>query len=154
MPRHPRSLVLLMAAVMAMGFSMLAAASDHVVALDTVPMALANNPAAAPATGGDPVAGGALYIQSCSACHGWLGDGNGRVRLRGVEMPDLRDRLTMTSHSASETYLIIKDGGEAHGLCDKMIPAGRRLSEDDLRDLTAYVLALPAYEYIRQVRSR
>jgi cytochrome c553 len=68
-------------------------------------------------------------------------------------MPDLRDRLSVSSHSSEQTYLIIKDGGEAHGLCDKMIPAGRRLTDQDIRDLTAYVLTLPAYEYIRRART-
>jgi cytochrome c553 len=103
---------------------------------------------------GDAEAGETLFRRSCAACHGAKGSGDGAVRLPDVEMPDLRDRLTMTSGSDWEIYRIIADGGEATGRCAKMLPAGHRFDEAAIQDLAAYVKTLPARAYVERNRDR
>jgi mono/diheme cytochrome c family protein len=102
---------------------------------------------------GDPVVGEKLFVRSCAPCHGADGSGSGTVRLPDVEMPDLRDRLTMTSHTDWQIYEIIVAGGEKTGRCEKMLPAGHRFDENALQDLAAYVKQLPAKGYVDRARS-
>jgi mono/diheme cytochrome c family protein len=101
---------------------------------------------------GDAEVGERLFLQSCAPCHGANGSGQGQVRLPDVDMPDLRDRLTMKSHSDWQIYTIIADGGDATGRCEKMLPAGHRFDADALQDLAAYVKTLPARAYVERSR--
>jgi mono/diheme cytochrome c family protein len=101
---------------------------------------------------GDAERGAVLFARSCAACHGARGDGHGTVRLTDVDMPDFSDRVSMSSHTDWDLYRIIADGGRAHGLCEKMLPAGHRFDEQSIHDLAAYVKSLPVQEYIRRAR--
>jgi len=101
---------------------------------------------------GDAERGELLFVRSCAACHGARGEGHGQVRLNDVDMPDFSDRVSMSSHTDWDLYRIIADGGRAHGLCEKMLPAGHRFDEQSIHDLAAYVKSLPVQEYIRRAR--
>jgi cytochrome c553 len=101
---------------------------------------------------GDAERGQKLFARSCSPCHGANGNGTGCVRIDEVEMPDLRDRVTMKSRSDWEIYAIIAEGGAVFDRCDTMLPAGERLDEQSLQDLAAYVKSLPVKEYIARQR--
>jgi cytochrome c553 len=102
---------------------------------------------------GDPDRGAVLFARSCAACHGARGDGHGTVRLTDVDMPDLSDRVSMSSHTDWDLFRIIADGGRAHGLCEKMLPAGHRFDDQSIHDLAAHVKTLPVQEYIRRERA-
>ncbi len=101
---------------------------------------------------GDAERGERLFARSCAPCHGADGGGAGAVRLENVEMPDLRDRLSMKSHGDREIYEFIAEGGAAHGGCDRMLPAGTRLDERALHDLGAFVKTLPARGFVASHR--
>jgi len=103
---------------------------------------------------GNAERGAKLFARSCAPCHGADGSGAGPVRLDGVEMPDLRDRLSMKSDSDREIYEFIAEGGAAHGGCDRMLPAGTRLDERALHDLGAFVKTLPAKGFVASHREQ
>jgi cytochrome c553 len=102
---------------------------------------------------GEAERGALLFARSCAACHGARGQGHGTVRLTDVDMPDLSDRVSMSSHTDWDLFRIIADGGRAHGLCEKMLPAGHRFDDQSIHDLAAHVKTLPVQEYIRRARA-
>jgi cytochrome c553 len=101
---------------------------------------------------GDSSRGELLFVRSCAACHGRNGSGAGAVQLPDVQLADLRARGFMHCKSAADIYRVIRDGGPPHGLDALMLPAGERLTEEDVRDLAAFVARLPLIEHQRQQR--
>lgn len=91
--------------------------------------------------GGDAKKGKALFLKRCALCHGETGDGRGRLR---VDPPpaDLRAPGVVDQRSDWEVYLVIRDGGPAIGLSSKMLAWGKISSDQDIRDVAAYVRSL------------
>lgn len=86
---------------------------------------------AAAAQGGDPVRGGELYVENCAVCHGV--DGEGRVGASLTQFPGI-----LVEASLEQTI------GE--GIEGTVMPAwgeafGGPLSDEDVRDIAAYILA-------------
>ncbi len=81
--------------------------------------------------GADPAAGpaGALYLESCAACHGDSAQGD-----RSVGAPDLTDAIWLYGGSRDEIAASI-----ARGPFGVMPAWGRRLAEPQVRALAAYV---------------
>lgn len=90
---------------------------------------------------GKPEAGRAVFLKRCAVCHGETGDGKGRVKL-DPPARDLGDGERMSRRSDWEIYLVIRDGGKALGLSEKMLPWGNLVSEQELHDLVAFVRTL------------
>lgn len=90
---------------------------------------------------GDAEAGKAVYLKKCALCHGENGDGKGRIKL-DPPARDLRDEERMDKRTDWEIYLVIRDGGKALGLSEKMLPWGDLVSEQELHDLTAFIRTL------------
>lgn len=90
---------------------------------------------------GDAAAGEPVFLKKCALCHGDNGDGQGRIKL-DPPARDLRDREHMSQRSDWEIFLVIRDGGKALGLSEKMLPWGNLASEQELHDLTAFIRKL------------
>jgi mono/diheme cytochrome c family protein len=90
---------------------------------------------------GDAARGRERFLKTCASCHGEDGSGHGRIR---TDPParDLRDAALMDRRSDWEIFLVIRDGGKARGLSPKMLPWGKILSDDQIRDLAAFVRSL------------
>lgn len=90
---------------------------------------------------GDVARGRERFLKTCASCHGEDGSGHGRVK---TDPParDLRDPALMDRRSDWEIFLVIRDGGKARGLSPKMLPWGKILSDDQIRDLAAFVRTL------------
>lgn len=88
--------------------------------------------------------GGILYQHYCSVCHGEKGEGSG-FNAYNLD-PKPRD-LTGTQFQAERTdedlESIIHMGGGAAGLSQAMPPWGRSLSGRQIRNIVAYIRALP-----------
>jgi len=85
--------------------------------------------------GGDPAAGRALFNDSCSSCHGQ--DGTGTLQAppvgdRGLDPGYVAERVRRSGRADSPVY---------DGLTGGVMPfwAADRLSDDELRDLTAWL---------------
>lgn len=116
-----------------------------VAALSFAAAALAGEPAA---DGGFVLAGDAAqgqkgYKVSCAPCHGDKGLGNGPAaaalnpRPASFTLPEVAARST-----AEWVYLLARDGGAAHGKSELMAPLGKTLTDQQLRNIAAYVLTL------------
>ncbi len=91
----------------------------------------------------DVAAGKAKYAQFCAACHGPEGKGDGPAAAALNPKPrDHTDPKYMKSLSDEEIYKIIKEGGAAVGKAPLMPPWGAALSEQDLRNVVAYIRTL------------
>ena len=95
--------------------------------------------------GGDPQAGEPIFAKRCTVCHGPEGKGDGRIK---TDPPprDLTDPDALKLDSDWKLYLVIEKGGEAVGLSAKMIPWKDMLTEEEVRDVAAYVKSLSAEE--------
>ncbi|RMF86070.1 MAG: cytochrome c [Nitrospinota bacterium] len=87
--------------------------------------------------------GKALYTERCALCHGEKGEGwdwNKKVMRPPVPVPDLREVVPQRS----DAYLlaVIRDGGKAVGLTSFMPAFGFDMSEQDLKDVVAYLRLL------------
>lgn len=87
--------------------------------------------------GADPASGEALFAKHCKVCHGATGAGDGQ--LSEHLNPDPGDlRAKAEERSDWELYLTVRDGGKAIGLSPVMVGFGERLSEQELKDVTAF----------------
>jgi mono/diheme cytochrome c family protein len=92
---------------------------------------------------GDSKKGQDLYLEKCVLCHGSQGEGwdwSKKVAKPPVPVPD----LAKVAPERSNQYLfdVIKDGGEAVGGTKFMPPFGFQLSDQDVRDIVAYIRSL------------
>lgn len=108
--------------------------------------ALAGGPAAAAEQKqieGDAASGLRLFLANCMICHGPAGRGNGPYADQLEERPAVfADPTFAETHAAQEIYSIISKGGAAHNKSPHMRAWGFRLEQQDIADLTAYVLAV------------
>jgi mono/diheme cytochrome c family protein len=88
-------------------------------------------------SGGDPVAGVAIYADLCARCHGWPGS---PVPTLGRSLYPPAPALRPLRASPSEVFWIVK-----HGLRHTGMPAwGTLLSDRDVLDVSAAVTRLAA----------
>jgi cbb3-type cytochrome c oxidase subunit III len=89
---------------------------------------------------GDPFEGRKIYLTFCFACHGVMGKGNGPVRrLLPVAPRNHTDEQYMTGKTDQDLFNAISGGGEAfHG--SRYMPAwSKRLTDEEVWDLVAYL---------------
>ena len=104
----------------------------------------------APATAGerphpaaDPDAGRQAYAAYCATCHGPKGDGNGPMSAMLNPRPARHsDGAHMRTLSDEYLFTIIKEGGPAVGKSPMMTAWSSTLSDDQIRDLVAYIRTL------------
>jgi cytochrome c553 len=90
---------------------------------------------------GDAAKGETHYKTLCVSCHGEKGDGNGpagaALNPKPTNFTDaaIADRLT-----DEWVYKIVKDGGAANGKSPLMVAWNGALKDDQIRDVSAYVL--------------
>jgi cytochrome c oxidase cbb3-type subunit 3 len=102
-------------------------------------------PAAPPGfrLGGDAKHGRVVYAKSCALCHGEAGNGRGKLAAGLDPKPtDFTAPGAFAKRSDWEIYLAIRDGGQAIGLSPKMLGWGKLLSDQEIRDASAYVRSL------------
>lgn len=92
---------------------------------------------------GDAQRGKAGYLKRCALCHGDSGDGGGTLA------PGLDPKPTafstpglLAKRTDWELYLAVRDGGQAIGLAPTMSGWGKLVSDQEVRDMTAYVRSL------------
>ena len=93
---------------------------------------------------GNAVRGEELYQERCVLCHGAAGQGwdwQQKVARPPVPVPDLSQIVLQRSNV--ELLLVIRDGGEAVGLTRFMPAFGFNMTQQDLRDVVAYLRTLP-----------
>ncbi|HEY3066780.1 MAG TPA: c-type cytochrome [Methylomirabilota bacterium] len=104
--------------------------------------------AAAPANDRDVKAGQAVYAGQCVVCHGESGRGDGPSAAGFATKPaDLTDGRLMNRLPDEFLVNVIRNGGPAEGLSPGMPPFKSNQSEEQTRQVVAYVrsLATPAY---------
>ncbi len=93
----------------------------------------------------DVDAGRSTYQQICAACHGPTGraDPDSPV-VQAFDPPpaDLSDPLFNSREPAEDWFMVVKHGGHALGLSQQMPAQGATLSDDEIRDVVAYVKTL------------
>lgn len=90
---------------------------------------------------GDAAKGEAQYKTLCVSCHGEKGDGNGPAGAALTPKPtNFTDAANAARLTDEYTYKIIKDGGAANGRSPLMVSWSAALKDDELRNVTAYVL--------------
>lgn len=91
----------------------------------------------------DAAAGKAKYQQFCAACHGagGKGDGPGAASLN-PKPRDHTDGKTMKAMTDDYLFKITKLGGAAVGKAPTMPPWGGALSDEDIKNVVAFIRTL------------
>lgn len=100
-------------------------------------------------TKGDPKAGKAKYDANCIGCHGATGKGDGAAAAALNPKPqDHTDGKIMNALADKYLFDIIKDGGAAMKKAAFMPAANKKLTDQDIWDMVAYIrsLASPPYK--------
>jgi mono/diheme cytochrome c family protein len=100
-------------------------------------------------TKGDPKAGKAKYDANCVGCHGATGKGDGAAAAALNPKPqDHTDGKTMNALTDKYLFDIIKDGGAAMKKAPFMPASSKKLSDQEISDVVAYIrsLANPPYK--------
>jgi mono/diheme cytochrome c family protein len=98
---------------------------------------------------GDPKAGKAKYDANCVGCHGKTGKGDGPAAAALNPKPqDHTDGKIMNALSDKYLFDIIKDGGAAVKKAAIMPALGKKLNDQEIWDIVAYIrsLANPPYK--------
>jgi mono/diheme cytochrome c family protein len=98
---------------------------------------------------GDPKAGKAKYDANCIGCHGATGKGDGAAAAALTPKPqDHTDGKIMNALSDKYLFDIIKDGGAAQKKSAIMPASGKKLNDQEIWDVVAYIrsLANPPYK--------
>jgi len=103
---------------------------------------------------GDPARGKAVFATRCALCHGAAGDGKGKVKGDNPPPTDFTNTQVMGKRSDWEIYLAVQVGGPAIGLSPKMFGWGKLLSEQEVRDVSAYVRSLAPRPAVPQANSK
>jgi mono/diheme cytochrome c family protein len=91
----------------------------------------------------DVAAGKAKYAQLCGSCHGASGKGDGPAA--GALNPKPRDHTDgkyMKTLKDEDIFKITKEGGPSVGKSPLMPPWGAALSDQDIRNVVAYIRSL------------
>jgi mono/diheme cytochrome c family protein len=100
-------------------------------------------------TKGDPKAGKAKYDANCVGCHGATGKGDGAAAAALNPKPqDHTDGKVMNALSDKYLFEIIKDGGAAMKKAAFMPASNKKLTDQEIWDVVAYIrsLAIPPYK--------
>jgi mono/diheme cytochrome c family protein len=100
-------------------------------------------------TKGDPKAGKVKYDANCVGCHGATGKGDGAAAAALNPKPqDHTDGKTMNALTDKYLFDIIKDGGAAMKKAAFMPASNKKLSDQEIWDVVAYIrsLANPPYK--------
>ena len=100
-------------------------------------------------TKGDPKAGKAKYDANCIGCHGATGKGDGAAAAALTPKPqDHTDGKIMNALTDKYLFDIIKDGGAAMKKAPFMPASNKKLSDQEISDVVAYIrsLANPPYK--------
>ena len=100
-------------------------------------------------TKGDAKAGKAKYDANCVGCHGATGKGDGAAAAALNPKPkDHTDGKAMNALTDKYLFDIIKEGGKAVQKSAIMPAANKKLTDQDISDLVAYIrsLANPPYK--------
>ena len=100
-------------------------------------------------TKGDPKAGKAKYDANCVGCHGATGKGDGAAAAALNPKPqDHTDGKTMNALTDKYLFDIIKDGGAAQKKAPIMPASNKKLNDQEIWDVVAYIrsLANPPYK--------
>lgn len=90
---------------------------------------------------GDAAKGATTYKTLCASCHGDKGDGKGPAGVALNPHPtDFADPANAERLTPEYVHKVIKEGGAAVGKSPLMVAWGPSLKEDQLNDVTAYVL--------------
>ncbi len=96
-----------------------------------------------PSLRGDVESGRQLYQQFCTSCHGVSGQGDGPVgRALNPRPADHTSTARMGQLSDEHVIKVIREGGASVGKSPMMAPWGGILSEQDIRDVLAYLRTL------------
>ena len=98
---------------------------------------------------GDPKVGKAKYDANCVGCHGATGKGDGAAAAALTPKPqDHTDGKTMNALSDKYLFDIIKDGGAAVKKAAFMPASNKKLTDQEISDVVAYIrsLANPPYK--------
>lgn len=105
--------------------------------------------ASAAAAQADVKAGRELYNKWCTSCHGVTGKGDGPVAANlPVKPGNHTDGSRMNVLPDTYLFTIIKQGGQAVQKSQMMPPWGTQLTDQQIRDVIAYLrsLAVPPYK--------
>lgn len=92
---------------------------------------------------GDVKRGQAAYLKRCAVCHGEAGDGRGKLAASLTPKPtDFTAPGVLAKRSDWEIYLVVRDGGQVIGLSPKMFGWSKALSDQEIRDMSAFVRSL------------
>ena len=92
---------------------------------------------------GDPVRGAAVYGQFCATCHGAGGKGDGPAGMAlNPRAADHTDAVYMGALSDAHIYQVIAKGGMSVGKSPLMAPWGSVASDQDIRNLVAFIRQL------------
>jgi len=86
-----------------------------------------------------------LYVERCILCHGEEGRGwdmRAKIARPPVAVPDLTESSFMRGFTDKDLFRVIKEGGTRQGKSRFMPPAGRWLSDDEIRDVITYLRSL------------
>lgn len=100
-------------------------------------------------TKGDAKAGKAKYDANCVGCHGATGKGDGAAAAALNPKPqDHTDGKMMNALTDKYLFDIIKQGGKAVQKAPVMPAANKKLTDQDIWDMVAYIrsLANPPYK--------
>ncbi len=100
-------------------------------------------------TKGDAKAGKMKYNANCIGCHGASGKGDGAAAAALNPKPgDHTDGKVMNALSDQYLFDIIKNGGAAMKKAPFMPASGKKLSDQEIWDVVAYIrtLAVPPYK--------
>ena len=101
---------------------------------------------ALPAMGKEPV--GDNYRTYCTQCHGKAGNGKGiNIRDMSVQPRDHTDAKAMSGRSDDTIFKTIKEGGQSIDKSVLMPPWGDTFSDEEIRDLVAYLRQLCKCSY-------
>ncbi|MFD2366692.1 c-type cytochrome [Pseudoduganella sp. GCM10020061] len=85
--------------------------------------------------------GGLVYSSYCVTCHGINADGNGRAARLYTPRPA---NLRTTDKNDAYVELIVRKGGEAIGRSAKMPPWEEELTNEQVRDVVAFIRSINA----------
>lgn len=90
---------------------------------------------------GDAAKGEASFKTLCVSCHGEKGDGNGPAGAALQPKPtNFTDPANFERLKPEYVYNVVKNGGAANGRSPLMVAWSGVLKDDQLRDVSAYVL--------------
>ncbi len=92
---------------------------------------------------GEAARGKGPYKKLCASCHGEKGLGNGPAAVALNPKPSsFGEPATAARLTPEWVYFIVRDGGLAKGKSKLMVSMSGVLNDQELRDVSAYVLAL------------